>query len=158
VENLPFHDASFDIVYAWGVLHHTPNTEQAVREVRRVLRPGGTALVLVYHRYSMVGYMLWMRYALLAMRPFTSLSEIYAKCLESPGTKAYTCAEAVQLFSGFSRVETYVQLSFGDLLEGGVGQRHPGLALYIARRLWPRWIVKHLLANHGLGLFIEAVR
>jgi len=40
-EQLSFPDASFDIVYSWGVLHHTPDIDRAVREVHRVLRPGG---------------------------------------------------------------------------------------------------------------------
>jgi SAM-dependent methyltransferase len=51
-ENLDFADASFDLVYSHGVLHHTPDTERAVREVHRVLRPGGRAVVMLYHRDS----------------------------------------------------------------------------------------------------------
>ena len=40
-ENLSFSDATFDMVYSWGVLHHSPNTEKAISEVFRVLKPGG---------------------------------------------------------------------------------------------------------------------
>src|SRR6185437_8873642 len=42
-ENLPFPGESFDIVYSWGVLHHSPDTISAIREVHRVLRRGGQA-------------------------------------------------------------------------------------------------------------------
>ena len=51
-EDLPFEDAAFDIVWSWGVLHHTPETERAIREVRRVLRPGGRASIMIYHHPS----------------------------------------------------------------------------------------------------------
>jgi len=51
-ENLDFADESFDLVYSHGVLHHTPDTARAVREVHRVLRPGRRAMVMLYHRNS----------------------------------------------------------------------------------------------------------
>ncbi len=51
-EKLDFADDSFDLVYSHGVLHHTPNPERAVREIYRVLRPGGRAVVMLYHRDS----------------------------------------------------------------------------------------------------------
>ena len=51
-ENLDFSDATFDLVYSHGVLHHTPDTARAVREIHRVLRPGGRAVVMLYHRNS----------------------------------------------------------------------------------------------------------
>lgn len=51
-EQLDFADESFDLVYSHGVLHHTPDTARAVREVHRVLRPGGRAVVMLYHRNS----------------------------------------------------------------------------------------------------------
>lgn len=51
-ENLDFADESFDLVYSHGVLHHTPDTARAVAEVHRVLRPGGRAVVMLYHRGS----------------------------------------------------------------------------------------------------------
>jgi ubiquinone/menaquinone biosynthesis C-methylase UbiE len=51
-EKLHFADDSFDLVYSHGVLHHTPDTERAVREIYRVLRPGGRAVVMLYHRDS----------------------------------------------------------------------------------------------------------
>lgn len=49
-ENLPFGDSTFDVVVSFGVLHHTPDTEGAVQEVRRVLRAGGTAVVMLYRK------------------------------------------------------------------------------------------------------------
>ena len=51
-EKLGFPGDSFDLVYSHGVLHHTPDIEAAVSEIRRVLKPGGRALVMLYHRGS----------------------------------------------------------------------------------------------------------
>src|SRR5438874_3526503 len=51
-ENLDFEDESFDLVYSHGVLHHTPDIEGAVREIHRVLKPGGRAIIMLYQRGS----------------------------------------------------------------------------------------------------------
>jgi SAM-dependent methyltransferase len=53
IPSLPFPDESFDLVFSHGVIHHIDDTKAAVREFHRVLRPGGTALVMVYHRASL---------------------------------------------------------------------------------------------------------
>lgn len=157
-EQLAFGDASFDRVYSWGVLHHSPDTQRAVDEVWRVLRPGGGARVMIYHKHSLVGYMLWVRYALLAGRPWRGLTEIYASHLESPGTKAYTVAQARQLFHRFSSIEIETVLTHGDLLESGAGQRHRGPLLSAARAIWPRRLLRRLLPRHGLFMLIRAER
>ena len=51
-ERLSFPNDSFDLVYSHGVLHHTPDIDAAIREIHRVLRPGGRAEVMLYHRNS----------------------------------------------------------------------------------------------------------
>lgn len=58
-ETLPFADDSFDLVYSWGVLHHTPDTAGALREAVRVLRPAGRARVMLYQHPSLSGLILW---------------------------------------------------------------------------------------------------
>ncbi|HEX8321732.1 class I SAM-dependent methyltransferase [Longimicrobium sp.] len=155
-ECLPFADGSFDLVYSWGVLHHSPDTARAVREVWRVLRPGGRARVMIYHKHSLVGYMLWARYALLAGNARRTLDQVYAAHLESPGTKAYTVGEARNLFRDFARVEARSCLAFGDLLQGEVGQGHPGALLSVAKLLWPRWLLSRVAKRLGLMILIEA--
>jgi ubiquinone/menaquinone biosynthesis C-methylase UbiE len=157
-ERLPFDDQSFDIVFSYGVLHHSPDTAQAIREVCRVLRPGGTAKIMIYHARSVTGYILWLRYALLAGRPFRSLRDIYAHHLESPGTKAFTVERAREMFERFSSVDIQIELGLGDLLEGAAGQRHAGLLLSSAKALWPRWFIRRAMKNHGLGMLITAVK
>lgn len=127
-------------------------------EVHRVLRPGGRARVMIYHRRSLVGTMLWLRYGLLKGRLRLPLAQVYGAHMESPGTKAYSVEEARALFAQFSAVNVTVQLSFGDLLEGDVGQRHGGPLLSLAKRLWPRALIRRWLSGRGLYLLINAVK
>lgn len=54
---LPFPDASFDHVYSFGVIHHSPSPERIVAEIYRVLRPGGTFTVMLYNRSSINYYL-----------------------------------------------------------------------------------------------------
>jgi SAM-dependent methyltransferase len=99
-EKLPFEDGSFDLVYSWGVLHHTPDTRSAAAEALRVLRPGGKLCVMLYGRYSWVAFGLWVRFAFLRGRPWTSLSDLLAEHMESEGTKGFTRRELEELFDG----------------------------------------------------------
>ncbi|MFH1645757.1 MAG: methyltransferase domain-containing protein, partial [Candidatus Omnitrophota bacterium] len=41
---------SFDFVWSWGVIHHSSNTRKILEEINRVLKPGGKAVIMVYHR------------------------------------------------------------------------------------------------------------
>jgi ubiquinone/menaquinone biosynthesis C-methylase UbiE len=155
-ENLSFQNETFDLVYSWGVLHHSPQTPKAIRECWRVLKAGGVARIMVYHTWSMVGLMLWLRYGLLRGRPFVGMKEIYSKYLESPGTKAYSFAEAKELFKDFSEVNIRTVMTHADLLESDVGQRYRGTVLSLARKVWPRWLIRSLFPNAGLFMLIEA--
>ena len=155
-ESLEFPDMVFDQVYSWGVLHHSPNTPLAISEVWRVLKSGGVASIMIYHKWSLVGLMLWVRYAFLRLRPWLTLNQIYARYLESPGTKAYSVKEARQMFTAFSEVHISTQLTHGDLLGSNVGQRHRGFVLTLVRKIWPRWLIRRCLPEAGLFMLIKA--
>ena len=68
-EHLPFAPDAFETVFSSGVIHHSPNTVQAAREIMRVLKAGGAATVMVYNRNSrwfwwniviMLGALMWL--------------------------------------------------------------------------------------------------
>jgi len=90
-EQLPFPDASFDFVYAHGVVQYTARDRALVDEVRRVLAPGGMAVFQVYNRVS------WLN----------ALSKIMKVPLEhedAPVLKKYSIGEFRRLLYGFSSV------------------------------------------------------
>ncbi len=49
---LRFPDASFDYIYSWGVLHHSPDLARSIRELLRVLRTNGEFGIMLYNRGS----------------------------------------------------------------------------------------------------------
>lgn len=112
-ERNPWPDNSFDCVYSFGVLHHTPGTELAVQEVLRVLRPGGTAIIGLYHRDSAFYWLYTMLYrgvlrlGLPRLGRRRLLSQIEYRSADNdalPLVKVYSRAQARQLFRGFKAV------------------------------------------------------
>jgi SAM-dependent methyltransferase len=152
-EHLPFPDSSFDIVYSYGVMHHSPNTDQCVREAWRVLKPGGQARIMIYHHPSITGAMLWLRYGFLRGK---SLRQSVFDHLESPGTKTYTRSEALALFKSFTNVQTRLVFSPGDLLLNQPSARFQSGFYKLMWRVFPRWLVRRFSQNWGLFLLITA--
>lgn len=87
-EKLPFDDASFDLVWSWGVIHHANDTEQCLREIARVARPGGSVKVMLYNLDSVHTWVTALRHGTLDRR------KAMWSYQESVGTKAYTEGEA----------------------------------------------------------------
>jgi ubiquinone/menaquinone biosynthesis C-methylase UbiE len=117
-ERLPFESESFDVVYSNGVLHHTPDTAGAIAEVYRVLRPGGIAKVMLYHRNSLnYWFEIIVRRGilggqfLLGRGPEEIMSRVieYSEHEARPLVKVYSRKQARELFKSFSEVVVEVQ-------------------------------------------------
>jgi ubiquinone/menaquinone biosynthesis C-methylase UbiE len=152
-EHLPFPDSTFDVVYSYGVMHHSPDTAQCIREARRVLKPGGALRIMIYHHPSLTGFMLWLRYGALRGK---SLRQAVFDHLESPGTKSYRQAEARALLPGFEQIEFEQALSPGDLLLNEPSQRFQNFLYRTIWALYPRRIMRILGRRYGLFLLIRA--
>ncbi len=90
-EGLEFEDNSFDIVYAHGVLQYTASAEMMAKELHRVLKPGGEAIMMVYNRIS------WLN----------ALSKIMKVDLEhedAPVLKKYSIGEFKEILAPFAKV------------------------------------------------------
>ena len=110
-ECLPFLDNTFDLVYSFGVLHHSPDTEQTVSEVHRVLKDDGQAIIMLYAR----GWKHYLKRCLIhgilkgKYFKYGSWQEVYNDASEvnggSPKTGVYTKNQINELFSEFSYIE-----------------------------------------------------
>lgn len=151
-ESLSFQSNTFDAVYSWGVIHHSPDTPKCFSEIYRVLKKDGIAKIMIYHKYSPTGLMLYIKYGLLKGNPFLSFNEIYSDYLESPGTKAYSRYEVQEMVKEFSDYRIEIKLNFGDLLKGDVGVRHKGFILSLAKFIYPAMFVKIISKIFPIGL------
>lgn len=118
-ENLPFNDESFDFVFSAGVLHHTPRTKKALQEVKRVLKNGGTAVIMLYAK-NWIHYFFYPLYFGIIKRGYFKgrtldhfIHQNYEKKgrkkmdIEVPLVKIYTKREVRGLFDHFSNVKIW---------------------------------------------------
>ena len=152
-EHLPFPDDAFDIVYSYGVMHHSPDPAQCIREARRVLKPGGALRIMIYHHPSLTALMLWLRYGCLRRK---SLWQSVYDHLESPGTNSYSDAAARGLMQGFEQVEFRQEFSPGDLLLNEPSRRFQGAGYRLMWKIYPRRLARTLGRRLGLFLLISA--
>jgi SAM-dependent methyltransferase len=113
-ERLPFSDSTFDIVYSNGVLHHSPDTVATIQEVRRVLKPGGLAVVMLYCRSSINWWItLWLGYGIFRgqlrhgqerLGTQTEWAGTHKINPNNPVTRAYGKSEVDALFAGFENL------------------------------------------------------
>lgn len=159
-EHLPFGTNTFDVVYSWGVLHHSPDTAKAFSEAHRVLCPGGQLIAMIYHRHSWMALLYWIRFALLTGRLRQSLSDVISKHMESPHTSIYSIPEALQMLSkvGFRSIEITPRLMQGDLFDFPISDRYDGTLIRVAQKLFPRWLVRSFGHRYGGMLMIKAVK
>jgi ubiquinone/menaquinone biosynthesis C-methylase UbiE len=102
-EHLPFPDSTFDYVYSFGVMHHAPDTQRCIDEAFRVLRPGGQALIMLYHRHSLNEAV----HRLLRV-PFEERDEL------CPVVRRFTVDEVDSMFARFSHIDVHADFVFGE--------------------------------------------
>lgn len=133
-EELPFPENHFDYVYSFGVLHHAADTEQCISEAFRVVKPGGSAMIMLYHRHSLNELV----HRILRV-PFEERDEL------CPVVRRYSRKEIRKMFSQFSDVDIHVDYLYGE----GYG------ALF---SLTPLWLYKILSKYIGWHLMIRAIK
>jgi ubiquinone/menaquinone biosynthesis C-methylase UbiE len=150
-ENLPFPDRTFDVVYSYGVMHHSPDTARCLQEAWRVLKPGGEARIMLYHHASVTGFMLWLRYGLWRAE---SVRQCVYDRLESAGTKTFTTAEVRGMMANFENVAIEQVFSPGDLLVHKPSAKFESPVYRLAWKFFPRTLLRKLGRRWGLFLLI----
>jgi len=128
---LAFADGAFDYVYSFGVLHHAADTERAIEEAHRVLKPGGEALIMLYHRRSLNELV----HRVLRV-PFEERHEL------CPVVRRFTRDEARRMFAPFASVDIAAEYLYGE----GYG---------VLFSLTPRWLYDALSHRIGWHLMIR---
>ena len=157
-EQMEFPDGEFDFVWSWGVIHHSADTEGVIRQVFRVLKPGGEFRFMVYHRRSLSGLYCLGR-GLLTGKFFKGMSarEVLSFYTDGYLARFYTRRELHELLTqrGFSQVEMRVLGQKSELFplpgNGASGQLKRSLL-----RGCPDGLAERVLSVCGYFLFADA--
>ncbi len=165
-ENLPLKDASVDFIWSWGVIHHSPDTKQAVNEMYRVLKIGGRACVMIYHKNSLYNYLnVALRYGILRLGYLRAnhqeLLNKYSDGKELGGcpiAQYFSKKEAQTMFRAFTHVETKVigtKEAIVNIVPKGFLK---GKGREYFKKIIPHQLMNFILAKYGVHLYIEVVK
>jgi len=118
-QKLPFPDNTFDCVCSMGVLHHIPNTQKAVDEIYRVLKPGGRLIVMFYHRNSAKYQFNYRVRSMITGKTVQMLANEFDG-IGNPKGAVYSKLELKSVLDKFSNIKFHVDyLAPGDLIPFG---------------------------------------
>lgn len=144
-EDLPFADETFDCVCSMGVLHHTPDPERAIKELYRVLKPGGRVIVMLYHRDSALYQV---RFRLESLATSKSRRQLVNEVdgVGNPKGDVYSRREATRLLQDFHQHELQV------------GLLRPWMVLPRGSRFIPQALLRPFERRWGWFLYAKALK
>ena len=147
----------YDLIYSFGVIHHTPHPERVLDQIRRYTRPGSEVKIMVYHRHSWKVF--WVL-ATLGHGRFWRAEELIARYSEAqtgcPVTFTYTPREARALLEahGLRVTEMWVDHIFPYRIRDYARYRYVRNWYF---RLMPQARFRALERRFGWHLCITAV-
>ncbi|MFT5208284.1 MAG: ubiquinone/menaquinone biosynthesis C-methylase UbiE [Candidatus Omnitrophota bacterium] len=153
-ENMSIPDASIDWIWSWGVIHHSSNTNQILKEIHRILRPGGQATIMVYHRSFWKYYIEcgifrgifkgdWWKYK--------SLNKILQNSADGALARFYTAKEFEQECAGLFSTSTSIAGQKNDLIPIPAGK-----IKYLINKILPNAIARLFTNSLQFGTFLIA--
>lgn len=123
-ESIPYDNDSFDLVVSTGVLHHTPDTPAAVKEIFRVLKPGGRFITMFYYRDSLLYRY---NFAVRSERQKVPIQQLVNEVdgVGNPKGDVYSKAELLMLLRDFSGHQMQVGLLQDWMLKPEVEEEIP---------------------------------
>jgi 2-polyprenyl-3-methyl-5-hydroxy-6-metoxy-1,4-benzoquinol methylase len=148
----------YDLIYSFGVIHHTPHPEQILEQIRNYLAPGATIKIMVYHRRSWKVFWILLTYG---RGQFWRLNELVARHSEAqtgcPVTYVYTRDEARRLLEdyGLKVQEILIEHIFPYRISDYKNYKYKKEWYF---RIMPQPIFRWLERHFGWHLCITAVR
>lgn len=144
----------YDLIYSFGVLHHTPHPEKAFEELKKYMGPDSTIKIMVYYRLSWKVLWIILTYGL---GQFWKADELIAKYSEAqtgcPVTYSYTKKTVKKLLSGFTITDVSVDHIFPYVIKDYVKYRYRFVWYF---RILPRPVFRWLEKHFGWHLCVTA--
>ncbi len=146
----------YDLIYSFGVIHHTPTPENVVKEMHKYSHPGTVVKVMVYYKYSWKVAWVVLKYGYGAFWNTDKIIPLYSEAqFGSPVTFAYTKKTGAELLAGFDVTEEFVDHIFP--------YRIPEYITYRYKKVWyfrwlPEFVFRFMETHWGWHLCITAVQ
>jgi ubiquinone/menaquinone biosynthesis C-methylase UbiE len=138
----------YDLVYSFGVIHHTPHPDRVLEQIRKLVKPGGAVKIMVYHRWSWKALWILLTYGRGRFWRFTELIARYSEAQTGcPVTYTYSRGQARRWLEkyGFSVTDLRVEHIFPYTIDEYI--RHRYRVVWYFRWLPPpvfRWLERRL--------------